>query len=164
MFRRQNSACWREDEDKTLSNDTLQNAPTALCMRGKLSTRSWEDGVKSKISAWSGLGSTSEIKRACVERMDSLGTKLLAFKGWDWLSYKLKSSTCGEHTDQHAISKGLEIVPFWVQERSENRDKEWKTNRVPFKWEVKKETNTATTHAFTQILKIQWISWGKSNA
>ena len=81
--------------------------------RGKLSTCSWEDGIKTKISDWSGLGSTYEIKRACVEGVDSLGAKLLAFKCCDWLSYNLKSSR--DHTVQYAGSKGLEIVPFWVQ-------------------------------------------------
>lgn len=35
MFWKQNSACWREGEDRTFFNGTLQNAPAASCVTRK---------------------------------------------------------------------------------------------------------------------------------
>lgn len=144
--------------------------------RSKLSTSRWENGLKFKIPDWSELGSTSEIKRVCTETVNSLRAKLLVFKGCDWLRYKLSSSRSGEHTVQHAISKGLEIVPFWVQKRPQSKNKKKKnqqiknkktnkiirnnkTNKIPFKWEMEEETNTRTTHTSLTIIKHLMNKW-----
>lgn len=95
-----------------MAHSKMLSPPFVWPERGKLSMCSSKDVTKSKISDWSGLGSTSEIKRTCVKKVDSLGAKLLAFKSCDWLSCELKSSRCREHTVPHAISWGLEIVSF----------------------------------------------------